>query len=120
MSILKLSMEQRRKMIIEGNILKTLLLLSVPSIMMGIVQSLIPFMDSLFLNNIIGAHRAASISYSKPAIDLMMGVAIGLSVAAMAMIGQTVGKGDIEKVKHICLQILVLVLGLDFYSFQLI
>lgn len=46
---------------------------------------------------------------NQQSIDLMMGVAIGLSVAAMAMIGQTVGKGDIEKVKHICLQILVLV-----------
>lgn len=101
-------------MIIEGNIFKTLIFLSIPSIMMGIVQSLIPFMDGLFLNNLIGTQRTASINYAKPAIDLMMGVAIGLSVAAMAMIGQSVGRRDNERVKHICLQILVFSFGLGF------
>lgn len=94
-------------MILNGNVLETLLLLCIPTIMMAIVQSLIPITDGLFLNNIIGPIRTGAITYSKPSIDVLLGLSQGLGVAAMAMIGQTAGRGDVEKVKEISLQILI-------------
>ena len=105
--ITKLDMKSRRNLILNGNVLNTLLLLSIPTFMMALVQSMIPFTDGLFLNRTIGPERTSAITYSKPAIDVMLGMSQGLGVAAMAMIGQMVGVGDTQKVKKISLQILI-------------
>lgn len=100
-------MEDRRKIILEGNALKTLFLLSIPTIMMAIVQAMIPFTDGLYLNHIIGPERTGAITYSQPTINIMLGLSQGLGVAAMAMVGQMAGKGDVKEVKKISLQVLV-------------
>ncbi|WP_082680512.1 MATE family efflux transporter [Oceanivirga salmonicida] len=105
--MIKLNMKERRELILNGNTFKTLLFLSIPIIVMALVGAMIPFTDGLFLNNIIGAKRVAAITYVKPAIDIMLGLSAGLGVAAMAMIGQIVGRGDVEEVKNVSLQILV-------------
>lgn len=100
-------MEERRRIILEGNVLKTLFLLSIPTIMMAIVQAMIPFTDGLYLNHIIGPERTGAITYSQPTINIMLGLSQGLGVAAMAMVGQMAGKGDVKEVKKISLQVLV-------------
>lgn len=100
-------MEDRRRIILEGNVLKTLFLLSIPTIMMAIVQAMIPFTDGLYLNHIIGPERTGAITYSQPTINIMLGLSQGLGVAAMAMVGQMAGKGDVKEVKKISLQVLV-------------
>lgn len=105
--ITKLDMTSRRNLILNGSVLNTLLLLSIPTFMMALVQSMVPFTDGLFLNRIIGPERTSAITYAKPAIDVMLGMSQGLGVAAMAMIGQMVGIGDTKKVKKISLQILM-------------
>lgn len=100
-------MEDRRRIILEGNVLKTLFLLSIPTIMMAIVQAMIPFTDGLYLNHIIGPERTGAITYSQPTINIMLGLSQGLGVAAMSMVGQMAGKGDVKEVKKISLQVLV-------------
>lgn len=105
--ITKLDMTNRRNLILNGSVLNTLLLLSIPTFMMALVQSMVPFTDGLFLNRTIGPERTSAITYAKPAIDVMLGMSQGLGVAAMAMIGQMVGIGDTKKVKKISLQILM-------------
>lgn len=105
--ITKLDMTSRRNLILNGSVLNTLLLLSIPTFMMALVQSMVPFTDGLFLNRTIGPERTSAITYAKPAIDIMLGMSQGLGVAAMAMIGQMVGIGDTKKVKKISLQILM-------------
>ncbi|WP_311678970.1 MATE family efflux transporter [Sneathia vaginalis] len=103
----ELTMEDRRRIILEGKVLKTLFLLSIPTIMMAIVQAMIPFTDGLYLNHIIGPERTGAITYSQPTINIMLGLSQGLGVAAMAMVGQMAGKGDVKEVKKISLQVLV-------------
>lgn len=105
--ITKLDMTSRITLILNGSVLNTLLLLSIPTFMMALVQSMVPFTDGLFLNRTIGPERTSAITYAKPAIDVMLGMSQGLGVAAMAMIGQMVGIGDTKKVKKISLQILM-------------
>ncbi len=106
-NITKLTMEDRRKIILEGNVLVTLFLLSIPTVMMAIVQAMIPFTDGLYLNHIIGPERTGAITYSQPTINIMLGLSQGLGVAAMAMIGQMAGRADTKGVKKISLQVLV-------------
>jgi len=45
---------ERRTLILNAPIPRTILYLSAPSLMLGIVQSLMPLMDGLFINNIAG------------------------------------------------------------------
>lgn len=108
MNILKKqSTEERREMILNGNILKTLLFLSVPTLFVGIIQALVPLSDGLFLNNLGGVLVASSVSFSQPIINIMLAISIGLGVAAMSMIGQLYGKGSMRAVKEMTLQIFV-------------
>jgi len=99
--------EQRRDLILNGSISKTIFLLSMPTLMMGLVQSMMPIMDGLFINNIAGTLAASSISFSVPIINMASAIAQGLSVTGMAMIGQANGRGEFKEAKHISTQIVV-------------
>lgn len=103
----KQSSEERREMILNGNILTTLLFLSVPTLMVGIIQALIPLSDGLFLNNLGGVLVASSVSFSQPILNTMIALSQGLGAAAMAMIRKLYGRGIIRAVKETTLQIFV-------------
>jgi putative MATE family efflux protein len=94
-------------MILNGSISKTILFLSIPTLMMGIVQSIIPVIDGLFINNIAGTVAASAVAYSGPIINMIGALAQGLSAAGMAIIGQTYGRGDFEEAKRVSTQIVI-------------
>lgn len=108
------STAQRRDLILNGPISRTVLFLAVPSLMLGLVQSLMPLMDGLFINNVSGTLVASAVTFSEPVINMMTALAQGLSVAAMAIIGQLNGKGNFAESKRTSSQIVVAgsVLGL--------
>lgn len=99
--------EKRREMILNGSIYSTILLLSIPTLMMGLVQSMMPVMDGLFINNLVGTLAASAVTYCVPILNIMVALAQGLSVAGMAMIGQMNGKGNYKGAKHTSTQIVV-------------
>lgn len=107
MNFLKQNTEQRRNLILNGRISTTILLLSLPALMMGLVQSVIPVIDGLFINNIVGTIAASSVSYSGPIVNMIGALAQGLSVAGMAVIGQSIGQGDMEEARHVSTQMIV-------------
>jgi putative MATE family efflux protein len=104
------NIEARRELILKGPITQTLLLLAVPTLMMGLVQSVMPVVDGLFINNIIGTMAASSITYCAPIINMLVALAQGLSVAGSAIIGQMNGRGNYKGAKHTSTQIIVLAL----------
>ncbi len=99
--------EIRRNMILNGSISKTILFLSIPTLMMGIVQSIIPVVDGLFINNIAGTVAGSAVAYSGPIVNMMGALAQGLSAAGMAIIGQTNGRGDFEEAKRVSAQVMI-------------
>ena len=108
MSFLQTTTAKRREMILKGPIIPTMFFLSLPMIMMGMVQSIIPLIDGLFINNLVGVNAAGAIAYSAPMIMLMISVAQGLGVAGMAIIGQLNGRGESKQARFIATQIVVL------------
>lgn len=108
LAFLHQSTAQRRDRILNGPISQTLLFLAAPTLMLGIVQALMPLMDGLFINNIAGTLVASSVTFSEPVINMAMALAQGLSVAAMAIIGQLNGRGDLEESKRTSTQIVVM------------
>ena len=95
------STEARRDLILHGSITNTLIMLSIPTLMMSLVQSLIPLMDGLFLNNVTGTVIASSVNFSEPIINMMTALSQGLGVAAMAIVGQYNGLGDFKNAKKL-------------------
>lgn len=94
-------------MILNGKLLPTILLLSLPTIMMGTVQSLIPLIDGLFINNMAGTVPASAVTYCTPIIGMTISLAQGLGAAGMAIIGQMNGKGEFSQARYISTQIFV-------------
>ncbi len=107
MLFFKQDIEKRREMIINGKILNTLLFLSIPTLMVGIIQALIPLSDSLFLNRLTNVNVASSVTYSQPILNIMIALSQGLGIAATAMIGRHYGKGIMRAVKETMLQIYI-------------
>ena len=101
------STEARRDLILHGSITNTLIMLSIPTLMMTLVQSMIPLMDGLFLNNVTNTIIASSVNFAEPIINMMTALSQGLGVAAMAIVGQYNGLGDFKNAKRISTQIVV-------------
>jgi putative MATE family efflux protein len=99
--------EERRDLILHGSTVRTILMLSVPTLMLGVVQSLMPLLDGLFINNVAGTIVASAVTFCVPVVNMMTSLAQGLSVAAMAIVGQLNGKGDFAQLKRTSTQIVV-------------
>ena len=101
------SNEERRQMILNGKVINTLLFLSIPTLLVGIIQALIPLSDSLFLNRLTSVEVASSITFSQPVLNIMIALSQGLGVATLVMLGRLYGKGRMLAVKETMLQIFV-------------
>ncbi len=101
------SNEERRQMILHGKVINTLLFLSVPTLLVGIIQALIPLSDSLFLNRLTSVAVASSVTFSQPVLNIMIALSQGLGVATLVMLGRLYGKGRMLAVKETMLQIFV-------------
>jgi putative MATE family efflux protein len=107
LAFLNQSTAQRRDLILNGSLIHTIIFLSVPTLMLGAVQALMPLMDGLFINNVAGTLVASAVTYSEPVVNMMSSLAQGLSVAAMAIIGQLNGRGNFAESKRTATQIVV-------------
>lgn len=101
------SNEERRQMILNGKVINTLLFLSIPTLLVGIIQALIPLSDSLFLNRLTSVEVAGSVTFSQPVLNIMIALSQGLGVATLVMLGRLYGKGRMLAVKETMLQIFV-------------
>lgn len=101
------SNEERRQMILNGKVINTLLFLSIPTLLVGIIQALIPLSDSLFLNRLTSVEVASSVTFSQPVLNIMIALSQGLGVATLVMLGRLYGKGHMLAVKETMLQIFV-------------
>jgi Na+-driven multidrug efflux pump len=105
--LFKQNTSQRRDLILHGSIAKTIIRLSLPTLLMGTVQCAIPLIDGLFINNIAGNIAAGAVTYCTPIIGMVVGLAAGLGSAGMALIGQTNGKGQLSEGRRIATQLIM-------------
>ena len=78
----------------NGRVINTLLFLSIPTLLVGIIQALIPLSDSLFLNRLTSVEIASSVTFSQPVLNIMITFSQGLGVATLVMLGRLYGKGN--------------------------
>lgn len=107
MAFKNVSIAERRDQILNGNVLKTLISLSLPTAFMALVGSFIPMIDGIFLNRTATSEVAGAVSLSGSVINIITALSAGLSVAAMSIIGQLNGQGELQKMKKFASQIML-------------
>ncbi len=79
-----------------GSIRRAIFFLSVPMILEMFMESLFAVVDAYFVSNFIGENGVAVVGFTESVITLVYAIAIGLSMAATAMVARRVGEKDHE------------------------
>lgn len=93
-------MQEKRKMILNGNLLKVVLMLSLPIMASNLIQTFYNLTDTYFVSK-LGTTQMAAMQITFPLVFLMISVGAGLSIGGIALISQYIGadaKRDARKV----------------------
>ncbi|MDE5741189.1 MAG: MATE family efflux transporter [Oscillospiraceae bacterium] len=82
------------------SILKTLIMLSLPTVAEQLLSTLLQYVDTAMVGR-LGEDAAAAVSVTTTVSWLINSVPSALSVAVLAMISKAVGSGDEEKIKSV-------------------
>lgn len=78
----------------KGNILKQLLIFSIPLLIGNLFQQLYNTVDSVIVGNFVGKNALAAVGASGPIINMMVGFFMGLATGASVVISQYYGAKD--------------------------
>lgn len=93
-------MKNHEEKLYRKNILKTLIALSVPTVIEELLSTLLQYVDTAMVGQ-LGEDATAAVSVTTTVSWLMNSIPAALSVAVLAMIAKAVGSGDEEKVRRI-------------------
>jgi len=79
---------------------KTIMILAWPLFIEQVLSTLVHYVDSAMVGQ-LGAYATAAVSISNPVFMLMNGAVMAFGVGLTAMIAQSIGAGDIARVKKI-------------------
>lgn len=86
---------------------KTILLLAIPAIIESLLQSMIGFVDTLFISK-LGIEEVAAVGIANNILQIYFAVFLALGTASTVFISRSFGTNDQEKVKMIVSQSLIL------------
>ena len=82
---------ERRDFILNGNMAKVILTLSLPIMLNNLIQTIYNLTDTFFVSR-LGTSQLAAMQFTWPLIFLMTSLAAGLGIAATALISQKIGE----------------------------
>lgn len=97
----------KTELILNGDILKALITLSIPIIINNFIQTLFNLVDSFWVGQISYVHFAAT-SFVWPVIFLFISLGIGISIAGTSLLSQLVGANRIKEAQKYASQIIVI------------
>lgn len=110
---------QRREEILEGSLIKIIMIISLPILITNLIDSIYSIIDSLFISE-VGHLELAVVTLVSPIMDTFNAIGVGLSIAGSSLIARFIGTNDLKKAYCLCKQLILLSLlvggGVALYS----
>jgi len=103
----KLALSGKEQDFTSGSIRRAVFMLSVPMILEMLMESIFAIVDIMYVSQ-ISVNAVATIGLTESVITLVYAVAIGLSMAATAVVARRVGEKDIKGAKNAAVQVIFL------------
>jgi putative MATE family efflux protein len=104
---------EKRKQLLEGPILMSLIALAVPIVFTNLLQTAYQLTDAFWVGR-LGGEAVAAVSVVFPISFLAIALGMSFSIAASTLVAQAAGAGRISEVRHAASQslLLAIVMGL--------
>ncbi len=90
-----------------GSINKAIFMLAIPMILEMMMESIFALVDIIFVSR-VSVNAVATVGLTESVLTLVYAVAIGLSMAATALVARRTGEKDIEGAKQTAVQVILL------------
>lgn len=98
----------RTQQLLEGPILKSLVILAVPIVFANLLQAGYQLIDAFWVGR-LGGHAVAAVSVSFPVMFLSIALGAGFAIAGSTLIAQYVGARNDRMVNHVAAQTLLMI-----------
>ncbi len=109
---LKIALAGKEQEFTSGSIRKAIFMLSIPMILEMMMESIFAIVDIAFVSQ-VSTNAVATIGLTESVITLVYAVAIGLSMAATAVVARRVGEKDIKGASQAAVQAIFLGVGIS-------
>ncbi|WP_165322398.1 MATE family efflux transporter [Rhizorhabdus phycosphaerae] len=107
-------MAQQQRDLTQGPIGKTLLLFTIPTLAGNVLQSLNASINTIWIGRFLGEKALAATANATNIIFLIFSALFGFAMAAMILIGQHVGRRDVDSARRVFGAAAGLLLGISF------
>ncbi|MGB4774481.1 MAG: MATE family efflux transporter [Daejeonella sp.] len=109
-TVIKQSLNGKQQDYTQGSIRKAVFLLAIPMILELSLESVFALVDMFFVGK-LGQNAIATVGLTESVITIIYSVAMGLSIAATAVVARRIGEKDPEAAAHAGAQSLIIALG---------
>ncbi|MCR4755222.1 MAG: MATE family efflux transporter [Lachnospiraceae bacterium] len=108
-----MSSDNARENLVSGDIVRTMLSLSIPAILGMVVIGLYNFMDAVFVGRMVGPEAMTAVKVAYPFTLLNSGIATLIGTGSASVLSRAIGKKDQETVDKIMGNLIALVVILS-------
>ncbi|HLR34940.1 MAG TPA: MATE family efflux transporter [Tissierellales bacterium] len=106
--------QERKKLILNGDMYKVILTLSLPLMVNNLIQTLYNLVDGIWVSK-LGSVQFASTSFVWPVIFLFISIGIGVSVAGTSILSQLVGASKYDEADEYASQLIAISLIISIF-----
>lgn len=103
----KIAVTGKEQEFTSGSIRRAVFMLSIPMILEMLMESIFALVDIMYVSK-VSVNAVATIGLTESVITLVYAVAIGLSMAATAVVARRVGEKDIKGASQAAVQVIIL------------